>query len=194
VTSEKLTIKEAAKALGVHPATIRRKIKDNKIKWEKDEGTRGQYYIPASEIDTYRTSQAIVAQTREIDVTGITNEIYEHRIAVINLYDRISEMHTSEIATADYVYDISAKLDTLTAKIDELTLKLEPLDEGASRVDEVTLNLEPHDEGASSVVKPFSEPEIRGNLKEFFEPVKVKAPAAARYRQYWWQFWRPEKL
>jgi excisionase family DNA binding protein len=146
MTSEKLTIKEAASALGVHPATIRRKIKDNQIKWEKDEGTRGQYYIPASEIDTYRTTRSVVKQTREIDVTEITNEIYEQRNAVIQLFDRMSEMRMMEIATAENVRDMRGNLAKLTAKIDEVSLKLTPLDEGAPR-----------------------------------------------YREYWWQFWRPEK-
>ena len=145
MTSEKLTIKEAASELGVHPTTIRRMIKDNRIMWEKDEGTRGQYYIPASEIDTYRIT-SVVKQTREIDVTEITNEIYEQRNAVIQLFNRISEMRMMDIATAENVRDMRGDLEKLTAKIDEVSLKLTPLDEGAPR-----------------------------------------------YREYWWQFWRPEK-
>jgi len=60
-------------------------------------------------------------QTREIDVTGLTNEIYEQRVAVIKLFERISDLHISEIETADQVRDISAKLEKITAKIDKLT-------------------------------------------------------------------------
>ena len=85
----------------------------------------------------------MIMQTREIDVTGLTNEIYEQRVAVIKLFERISDMHISEIETADQVRDISAKLEKIIAKIDKLT------------------------EGATS------------------EEVK--------YREYWWQFWLPEK-
>ncbi len=171
LTSEKLTIKEAAAALGVHPATIRRKIKDNTIKWEKDDGTRGQYYIPASEIDTYWATRSVVKRAREIDVTEITNEISEQRNAVIKLFERVSEMRMIEIATAENVRDMRASLEKLTAKIDELDLKLTPLDEGATS------------EGT-----PFSESEARyTNLKEWIASAKAKS------REYWWQFWRYEK-
>jgi excisionase family DNA binding protein len=140
---DELSVKDAAKALGVHADTVRRWISDGKIVAEKRGKGRGQYYIPASAIDTFRTTKDIIMQTREIDVTGLTNEIYEQRVAVIKLFERISDMHISEIETADQVRDISAKLEKIIAKIDKLT------------------------EGATS------------------EEVK--------YREYWWQFWLPEK-
>ncbi len=40
-------------------------------------------------------------QTREIDVTGLTNEIYEQRVAVIKLFERIGDMHMSDAETAE---------------------------------------------------------------------------------------------
>jgi excisionase family DNA binding protein len=138
-----LSVKDAAKALGVHADTVRRWISDGKIVAEKRGKGRGQYYIPASAIDTFRTTKDIIMQTREIDVTGLTNEIYEQRVAVIKLFERISDMHISEIETADQVRDISAKLEKIIAKIDKLA------------------------EGATS--------------------------EEARHREYWWQFWLPEK-
>ena len=70
-------------------------------------------------------------QTREIDVTGLTNEIYEQRVAVIKLFERIGDMHMSDIETAEQVRDINKKLEKVTAKIDELTSKLQPQYEGA---------------------------------------------------------------
>jgi excisionase family DNA binding protein len=137
-----LSVKDAAKALGVHADTVRRWISDGKIVAEKRGKGRGQYYIPASAIDTFRTTKDIIMQTREIDVTGLTNEIYEQRVAVIKLFERISDMHISEIETADQVRDINKKLEKIIAKIDKLA------------------------EGATSEV---------------------------RHREYWWQFWLPEK-
>ena len=40
-------------------------------------------------------------QTHEIDVTGLTNEIYVQREAVIKLFDRIGDMHINDIETAE---------------------------------------------------------------------------------------------
>ena len=98
---DELSVKDAAKALGVHADTVRRWISDGKIVAEKRRKGRGQYYIPASAIDTFRTTQDITMQTREIDVTGLTNEIYEQRVAVMKLFERLSDMRISEIETAD---------------------------------------------------------------------------------------------
>ena len=153
---EELSIKEAAKALGVHADTVRRWISEGKIVAEKRGKGTGQYYIPASAIDSFRPRD-IMMQPREIDVTGLTNEIYEQRFAVIKLFELISEKHLTEIAIADQTRDISARLTILSAKLDKLTLKLESqvLDEGASK--------------------------------------EIKTIEEVRYREYWWQFWRPEK-
>jgi excisionase family DNA binding protein len=137
-----LSVKDAAKALGVHADTVRRWISDGKIVAEKRGKGRGQYYIPASAIDTFRTTEDIIVQTHEIDVTGLTNEIYEQRAAVIRLFERIGDMHISDIETAEQVRDINKKLEKIIAKIDKLA------------------------EGATSEV---------------------------RHREYWWQFWLPEK-
>ena len=138
-----LSVKDAAKALGVHADTVRRWISDGKIVAEKRGKGRGQYYIPASAIDTFRTTEDIIVQTHEIDVTGLTNEIYEQRAAVIRLFERIGDMHISDIETAEQVRDINKKLEKIIAKIDKLA------------------------EGATS--------------------------EEARHREYWWQFWLPEK-
>ena len=140
---DELSVKDAAKALGVHADTVRRWISDGKIVAEKRGKGRGQYYIPASAIDTFRTTTDVIMQTREIDVTGLTNEIYEQREAVIKLFERIGDMHLGDIETADQIRDISAKLEKITAKIDKLT--------------------------------------------ELAKSEEVK------YREYWWQFWLPEK-
>jgi hypothetical protein len=110
----------------VHADTVRRWISDGKIVAEKRGKGRGQYYIPASAIDTFRTTEDIIVQTHEIDVTGLTNEIYEQRAAVIRLFERIGDMHISDIETAEQVRDINKKLEKVTAKIDELTSKLQP--------------------------------------------------------------------
>ncbi|ADQ42068.1 DNA binding domain protein, excisionase family (plasmid) [Caldicellulosiruptor acetigenus I77R1B] len=49
---DKLTIKEAAQALGVSEKTIRRMIKDGRLKASLEKSVYGQqYYIPKSEID-----------------------------------------------------------------------------------------------------------------------------------------------
>ena len=138
-----LSVKDAAKALGVHADTVRRWISDGKIVAEKRGKGRGQYYIPASAIDTFRTTEDIMVQTHEIDVTGLTNEIYEQRAAVIRLFERIGDMHISDIESAEQVRDISAKLEKIIAKIDKLA------------------------KGATS--------------------------EEVRHREYWWQFWLPEK-
>jgi excisionase family DNA binding protein len=146
---DELSVKDAARALGVHADTVRRWISDGKIVAEKRGKGRGQYYIPASAIDTFRTTQDIIVQTHEIDVTGLTNEIYEQREAVIKLFDRVGDMHLNDIETAEHFRDINKKLEKVTAKIDELSSKLELQNECA---------------------------------------VSKKA----KYREYWWQFWRPE--
>ncbi len=138
-----LSVKDAAKALGVHADTVRRWISDGKIVAEKRGKGRGQYYIPASAIDTFRTTEDIIVQTHEIDVTGLTNEIYEQRAAVIRLFERIGDMHISDIETAEQVRDINKKLEKIIGKIDKLA------------------------EGAAS--------------------------EEVRHREYWWQFWLPEK-
>jgi len=129
---DELSVKDAAKALGVHADTVRRWIGDGKIVAEKRGKGRGQYYIPASAIDTFRTTEDVIVQTREIDVTGLTNEIYEQREAVIKLFERIGEMHISDIETADQVREINKKLEKVTAKINELASKLEPQYERAT--------------------------------------------------------------
>jgi excisionase family DNA binding protein len=146
---DELSVKDAARALGVHADTVRRWISDGKIVAKKRGKGRGQYHIPASAIDTFRTTQDIIVQTHEIDVTGLTNEIYEQREAVVKLFDRIGDMHLNDIETAEQVRDINKKLEKVTAKIDELSSKLELQNECA---------------------------------------VSKKA----KYREYWWQFWRPE--
>ena len=130
---DELSVKDAAKALGVHADTVRRWISDGKIVAEKRGKGRGQYYIPASAIDTFRTTTDVIMQTREIDVTGLTNEIYEQRAAVIKLFDRIGDMHINDIETAEQVRDINKKLEKVTAKIDELSSKLELRHETTSK-------------------------------------------------------------
>jgi len=118
--------------LGVHADTVRRWISDGKIVAEKRGKGRGQYYIPASAIDTFRTTKDIITQTHEIDVTGLTDEIYEQRVAVIKLFERIGDMHISDIETADQVREINKKLEKVTVKINELASKLEPQYERAT--------------------------------------------------------------
>jgi excisionase family DNA binding protein len=139
---DELSIKEAAKALGVHADTVRRWISEGKIVAEKRGKGTGQYYIPASAIDSFRPRD-IMMQPREIDVTGLTNEIYEQRLAVIKLFELISEKHLTEITIADQTRDISARIAILSPKLDKLTSKLESqvLEEGGSKeiktIDEV---------------------------------------------------------
>ena len=130
---DELSVKDAAKALGVYADRVRRWITDGKIVAEKRGKGRGQYYIPASAIDTFRTTKDIIMQTREIDVTGLTNEIYEQRVAGIRLFERIGDMHINDIEAADQIREINKKLEKVTVKIDELTSKLQPQYEGATR-------------------------------------------------------------
>ena len=67
--TEGLTIREAATALGVSHDTVRRMIRDGRIKAEKHGRGRGKYAIPESEISTFRNTRELVTINRQIDVT-----------------------------------------------------------------------------------------------------------------------------
>jgi len=113
--TEELTIKEAAEALGISHDTVRRMIRDGRIKAEKRGSGRGKYTIQKSEISTFRTTREVVTINRQIDVTEfmrqqnleLKKELQELREAVKMLAIEVAALRRDEDAqmqvTAEHV-------------------------------------------------------------------------------------------
>gem|GEM_PF-4397687 len=113
--TEELTIKEAAEALGISHDTVRRMIRDGRIKAEKRGSGRGKYTIQESEISTFRTTREVVTINRQIDVTEfmrqqnleLKKELQELREAVKMLAIEVAALRRDEDAqmqvTAEHV-------------------------------------------------------------------------------------------
>lgn len=104
--TEGLTIREAASALGVSHDTVRRMIRDGRIKAEKRGPGRGKYTIPESEISTFRSTRELVTVNRQVDVTEfiqqqnleLKKELQELREAVKMLVVEVAALRRDEAA------------------------------------------------------------------------------------------------
>lgn len=111
MAKETLTIKETAELLEVSPDTIRRRIKDNKIKAEKVDGKYGkQWEIKRSDIIENEGVTDIIVTKHEMKPQEITEYIKEG----ILLAQQQQSQEMKELK--EQIQQLNKKIDTLTNK------------------------------------------------------------------------------
>lgn len=111
---KKMTIREAAKALGVSMATIRRRIKAGEIPAEIEEGPYGPtYYIKESDLAEAASVIEVVPLTRELDANQI------HAIFTSIMQPLIDELLDEIAKQRRIIEQQNEKIEQLTEQLRE---------------------------------------------------------------------------
>jgi excisionase family DNA binding protein len=158
---KKLTVKEAAEALGCSVATIRRRIKSGDIRAELKEGPYGEtYYISENDLAAATEIQEVIPIKRELDLDQmhslLTGAI---QMAMQPLADKINQQ-------AEIIKDQNKHIENLEKRIDS--------SEDTELLLEIKSRLEKQEELARERDKKLVE-----TIRELQQQRQKK----------WWKFW-----
>jgi excisionase family DNA binding protein len=159
----KLTIKEAAEALGCSVATIRRRIKSGDIKAELKEGPYGEtYYISESDLAAATEIQEVIPVKRELDLNQIHSLFTGAMQMVVQpLEEKIDQQ-------AELIKEQSRQIETLEKLINLST------NGDAELLQEIKNRLDKQEEQA------------RERDKKLMETVR---DIQKQKQKKWWKFW-----
>lgn len=159
----KLTIKEAAEALGCSVATIRRRIKSGDIKAELIEGPYGEtYYISENDLAAATEIQEVIPVKRELDLNQIHSLFTGAMQMVVQpLEEKIDQQ-------AELIKEQSRQIETLEKLINLST------NGDAELLQEIKNRLDKQEEQA------------RERDKKLMETVR---DIQKQKQKKWWKFW-----
>lgn len=112
---KKLTVKEAARVLGVSPITVRRRIKSGELKANLEVGPYGEtYFIDENDLAEVMEIKEVIPVKRELDITDV-QEVFRNVLSP--LYEIIKEQQK-------IIEQQNEKIEQLVKQIEDRDQKL----------------------------------------------------------------------